>query len=149
MSEHSATIEWQRRGSDFTYAEYSRDHTWTVADGVPIAASAAPPYLGTPGRIDPEDALVAAISSCHMLTFLAICARKRIIVDSYRDEATGFMERNTDGALAITRVELSPVIVFSDEPPDEKQLNDMHHLSHQECFIANSVRTDIQLTRLM
>jgi len=149
MSEHSATIDWQRRESDFTYTEYSRDHSWTVPDGVPIDASAAPAYLGTLGRIDPEDALVAAISSCHMLTFLAICARKRIIVDSYRDKATGFMERNSDGALAITRVELSPVIVFSGEPPNEKQLNDIHHLSHQECFIANSVRTDIQLTRLM
>ncbi len=148
MSEHIATIDWKRQSDSFAYADYNRSHTWRVPNGPPIEASAAPKYLGTPGRMDPEEALVAAISSCHMLTFLAICARKRLIVDAYQDEAKGFMEKNDDGALAIIRVELSPRIRFSGPTPDQEQLKDIHHLSHQQCFIANSVRTNIQLTRM-
>ena len=147
MSTHSATIKWKKQTESFAYEDYNRDHSWSVPGSDEINASAAPEFKGSPGKINPEEALVAAISSCHMLTFLAICARKRIVVNSYFDEATGFMERNEHGTLALTRVELSPVISFAEEPPDDTRLEDIHHLSHKECFIANSVRTEILLTR--
>ena len=147
MSEHLATIDWQRQTESFAYSDYNRDHVWKVSGGSSIEASAAGEFLGTAGRIDPEEALVAAIASCHMLTFLAICARRRIVVDSYQDEARGFMENNARGALAITRVDLSPVITFAGGAPAQDQLAKIHHLSHEECFIANSVLTEIRLTR--
>lgn len=148
MSEHRATISWQRSSEGFSYAEYNREHEWRFGSGRSIPASAAPKYLGNGENVDPEEAFVAAISSCHMLTFLAICARKRIVVDRYEDQAVGYLSVNAEGRLAVTRVELAPRIVFGGEPPDTASLQALHELSHHECFIANSVRTDISLVRL-
>ena len=143
MSEHRATVAWRRDSDDFTYERYTRDHTWTFEGGTSVNASAAPTYFGSAARVDPEEALVAALSSCHMLTFLAIAAKKRLVVDSYRDAAVGFMEKNEDGRLAITRVVLRPEIVFSGEAPDGDALARLHHRAHEQCFIANSVRTEV------
>lgn len=143
MSEHRATVAWRRDTDDFTYASYTRDHTWAFEGGTVVPASAAAAYLGSAERVDPEEALVAALSSCHMLTFLAIAARKRLVVDSYRDAAVGFMEKNADGRLAITRVVLRPKIAFAGDAPDENALARLHHLAHEQCFIANSVRTEV------
>ena len=148
MSEYHATIDWQRTSSNFDYASYNRSHQWHLKDGVTVDASAAPVFLGTPDRVDPEEAFVAVISSCHMLTFLAICARKRITVNAYLDKAVGYMTKNLHGRLAITRVELFPVIDFEDGPPGEKTIREIHKLSHRDCFIANSVKTDIQVRQL-
>ncbi len=109
-----------------------------------MRASAAPEYLGDPDHVDPEQAFVAAVASCHMLTFLAIASRKRLKVESYRDEAIGYMTRNDQGRLAVTRVELRPEITFS--PADAvsvAQLSAMHDRAHIECFIANSVTSEI------
>ena len=142
MSEHRATIRWQRSTEDFKYETYTRDHTWSF-EAETVNASAAPKYLGTPERVDPEEAFVATLSSCHMLTFLAIAARKKLVVDSYADEAIGWMEKNEDGRLAVTRVELRPKIKFAGDGPTPEQLEKMHHMSHEQCFIANSVKTEV------
>lgn len=144
MSEHKATISWNRGAPEFTYETYSRDHAWRFDGGVEVAGSAAPSYKGSPERVDPEEALVAAISSCHLLTFLALAARKRFVVERYDDEAVGFMEKNEAGKLAITRVELRPKIVFGGEAqPSADEIERLHHLAHENCFIANSVKTEV------
>lgn len=141
MSEHRATIAWKRETESFAYDAYVRDHLWSFDGGARVEASAAPAYRGNPARVDPEEALVAAISSCHMLTFLALCARKRIVVDAYEDEAVGHMEKNEEGRLAITRVTLRPRIAFAAAPPDGAAMHELHEHAHRDCFIANSVRT--------
>src|SRR3970040_2384053 len=110
MSEHKASCKWSRGGKNFTYKTYSRDHVW-IANGNEIPASATATYLGNSNRVDPEAALVAALSSCHMLTFLALAANKGFVVESYEDAAVGHLEKNAQGKLAITRVELHPKIV--------------------------------------
>jgi len=99
--------------------------------------------LGTPGPVDPEEAFVAALSSCHMLTFLAIAARKRLVVDAYDDHAVGVMAKNEQGRLAITHVTLHPKIVWAGPEPDAETLERLHHRAHVECFIANSVTTSV------
>ncbi len=143
MSEHKASIEWKRGAAGFTYETYSRDHTLGFECGVTVAASAAPEFLGTVGRVDPEQAFVASLASCHMLSFLAIAARKRFVVDSYADDAVGFMEKNAEGKLAITRVVLHPKVSFGSSAPSHTDLEKLHELAHENCFIANSVRTSI------
>jgi organic hydroperoxide reductase OsmC/OhrA len=145
MSEHKATIAWSRGGRDFTYEAYSRDHTWTFDGGVRVAASAAPAFLGNPALVDPEAAFVASVASCHMLTFLAIAARKRLVVESYEDAAVGHLEKNAEGRLAVTRVTLSPKIAFGAKTPAAEELAHLHEQAHANCFIANSVRTEITI----
>ncbi len=143
MSTHKATVEWSLTGQSFAYDDYSRNHSWRMSD-VTVPASSAPEYLGDSRQVDPEQAFVAAVSSCHMLTFLAIASRKRLQVESYRDEAIGYMTPNEQGRLAITRVELRPQIRFAESlVVSDKQLHAMHELSHKECFIANSVTSEI------
>jgi organic hydroperoxide reductase OsmC/OhrA len=145
MSEHKATIKWSRAGKDFTYKSYSRDHVW-IANGTEIPASATPAYLGNPNRVDPEAALVAALSSCHMLTFLALAANKGFVLESYEDAAVGHLEKNAAGKMAITRVELHPKIAFGGaKQPTAADLEWLHDKAHKECFIANSVTTDIRV----
>ena len=145
MSEHKATVKWSRDGRDFTYKTYSRDHTW-LANGNEIPASATAAYLGNAKRVDPEAALVAALSSCHMLTFLALAANKGFVVESYEDEAVGHLEKNPAGKLAITRVELHPNITFGGaKQPAAADLDALHEKAHKECFIANSVTTEVKV----
>ncbi|MEM9481670.1 MAG: OsmC family protein [Verrucomicrobiota bacterium] len=143
MSEHSAKISWTRGETDFAYESYPRNHTWTFDNGVSIEASAAEGFLGDPANVDPEEAFVASLSSCHMLTFLAICAKKRMAVESYEDAAVGYLEKNEDGALAVTRVELRPVISFSGDAVSPESLRELHEKAHHHCFIANSVKTEV------
>ena len=148
MSEHKVVLKWQRGGADFTYQKYSRDHTWSFDGGHTMTATAAPAYLGNAAHVDPEEAFVASVASCHMLTFLAIAAKQKFILDSYEDEAVGFMEKNTEGRLAITRVELRPRIGWSGErKPSAKELEQMHHAAHENCFIANSVTTNVTVVK--
>lgn len=144
MSEHRVNVTWERTTDDFTYESYSRSHTWRFEGGVEVPASAAPAFRGDPSRVDPEAAFVAALSSCHMLTFLAIAARKRLVVDGYRDEAVGYLEKDERGKLAMTRVILRPEVTFREPPPPEV-VERMHHTSHEECFIASSVKTDVRV----
>jgi organic hydroperoxide reductase OsmC/OhrA len=147
MSEHVASITWKRETEQFDYASYNRDHEWLFHGGHAVPASAAPEYRGNPDRVDPESAFVASLSSCHMLTFLALCARKRFIVDRYEDDAVGHLEKNADGVFAMTRVELNPVVEFSGEHlPSSDELRELHDRAHHECFIANSVKTDVRVS---
>ena len=143
MSEHKARIAWKRESSDFHYESYKRDHEWEFEHGLVVRASAAPDFRGSSDCVDPEEAFVASISSCHMLTFLAICARRRITVDRYVDNAVGYLEKNAENRLAITRVELQPDIRYSGAPPSEGDLHKLHERAHHECFIANSVNCEI------
>lgn len=147
MSEHFATIEWKRSTEQFDIESYKRDHEWHFDNGVNVPASAAPDYRGNPARVDPESGFVAAISSCHMLTFLAFCARRRFIVNSYSDRAVGHLEKNQAGRFAITRVELHPSVDFGGEKrPTVEELAALHERAHAECFIANSVTTAVTVS---
>ena len=144
MSEHRTTLHWTRATPDFDYKTYNRDHSVTFKNGETLKMSAAVAYRGNPNLVDPEEALVAALSSCHMLTFLALAAHRHLIVDEYVDEAVGFLEKNRQGKLAITRVILRPRITFAANPqPNAQTLDELHHKSHEECFIANSVTTEV------
>jgi organic hydroperoxide reductase OsmC/OhrA len=145
MSEHHATLTWNRNTDlDFTYQTYTRDHDWRFENGETLRASAAKEFLGNPECVDPEGAFVASLSSCHMLTFLAIACKKRFTVESYTDRAVGYLEPGPEGKLAITRITLHPEIQFSgDRLPTEEQLAQIHEVAHQECFLANSVTTKI------
>ncbi len=143
MSEHRVTLTWNRGERPFTYESYSRDHTWEFDGGTRIEATAAPAYRGNPDLVDPEEAFVASLSSCHMLTFLALAAKKKLVVDRYVDEAVGYMEKNADGRLAVTRVVLRPRIDWSGRRPTPAELEELHHASHELCFIANSVKTEV------
>lgn len=143
MSEHRATIDWQRSSTDFTYLTYNRAHDWRF-NAVTVPASATKEYRGEEERVNPEEALVAALSSCHMLTFLAVAAKRKLSLDSYRDEAVGVLEKNAEGRLAITRVTLRPTVVWSNGAnPSPEEVNKMHHDAHAGCFIANSVKTEV------
>lgn len=149
MSTYSALIKWQRGCEEaFNDNQYSRGHTWEFDGGVTVPASSSPHVIPLPlsveANVDPEEAFIAAISSCHMLTFLGIAAKQRYVVDSYIDHAVGIMEEDEQGYTSVTQVTLKPQIVFSgDKQPTRKQLEKLHHLSHQHCFIANSVKTNI------
>lgn len=144
MSEHSARVEWNRTSDDFAYETYNREHTWKFEGGESVNASAAAGFLGDPSCVDPEEAFVASLSSCHMLTFLALCAKKRLVVDSYIDDAIGLMEKTDEGKMAVIKVVLRPSISFGGEgAPDQGVVDDLHHHAHELCFIANSVKTEV------
>jgi organic hydroperoxide reductase OsmC/OhrA len=146
MSEHRATIVWVRQSNDFTYMSYNREHDWRFKGGIVVPASAAPKFRGSANCPDPEDAFVASVSSCHMLTFLAIAAKRKLVVDRYEDAAVGFLDKNAQGRFAITRIELHPTIEFAaGTAPDPATLSAMHDMAHHECFIANSVLTEIKV----
>jgi organic hydroperoxide reductase OsmC/OhrA len=144
MSEHKATIHWRRDTADFKYETYNRDHDWDFDAGVTVRASSSPAYMGSTACVDPEEAFVASVSSCHMLTFLAIACKKRYVVDDYRDLAVGVLDKNADGRLAITTITLQPQIKFGGEQtPTAEELSQMHAHAHHACFIANSVKTEV------
>lgn len=148
MSTYTATISWERNGEVFTDNRYSRRHEWRFDGGVRLPASSSPavvPRFSDASAVDPEEAFVASLSSCHMLTFLSLAAAKKFTVDSYVDEALGTLKRNNRGKLAMTEVLLRPTVVFSgDHRPSNEALNELHHRAHEECFIANSVLTSVR-----
>src|SRR6266581_4566 len=146
MSEHRVTLKWERGDAEFSYQKYPRDHTWSFDGGSKVTATAAPVYLGNPANVDPEEAFVASLSSCHMLTFLAIACKQKFVLDDYTDDAVGHMEKNAEGRLAITRVTLRQRLKFSgDKQPTAQELEEMNHAAHEQCFIANSVKTEIKV----
>jgi len=149
MSEYYATISWTR-GQDEPYIDnkYSRGHSWTFDGGTTVQASSSHHVVPLPysveANVDPEEAFVAALSSCHMLFFLSIAAKKRYVIDRYTDDAVGVMEKGSDGKISMTKVTLRPDVKFSgDNRPTLEQLEKIHHQSHEQCFIANSVKTEI------
>ena len=145
MSEHRAQLRWKRTSADFTYDTYNRAHEILFKNGeIALAASSAPAFKGDAERVDPEEAFVASLSSCHMLTFLAICARKRLTVDSYDDEASGGLEKSDGGKLWMANVVLRPRVRFAPGTNVARPaLDEIHHKSHEDCFIANSVKTKV------
>jgi organic hydroperoxide reductase OsmC/OhrA len=149
MSLHTAQIHWQRDGQDFPANRYSRRHMIRFDGGAELAGSSSPHVVpvpwSDPAAVDPEEAFVASLSSCHMLWFLSIAAEDGYCVDSYLDDAEGVMGRNTEGKKAITIVTLRPRVAFSgDKMQSRQQVDQMHHKAHEECFIANSVRSDVR-----
>jgi organic hydroperoxide reductase OsmC/OhrA len=147
---HSALIRWNLGDADFLSRRYSRAHSWTFDGGVVVSASSSPLVVPVPmsdaGAVDPEEAFVASLSSCHMLWFLDIVSRAGFRVDRYEDIAEGVMEKNAQGKVAITRVTLRPAVQFSgDKIPSRAELERLHHEAHEECFIASSVKSDVRV----
>jgi organic hydroperoxide reductase OsmC/OhrA len=150
MSEHEAIIRWNRAGPDFVKGRYSREHTWTFDGGAIVPASPSPSGVPAPwsnaANVDPEEAFVASISSCHMLTFLWLASREGFQADSYEDEASGVMTKNERGIPWVSAVSLRPRIAWSgDKLPTAADLERLHHRAHEECFIANSVKTAVSV----
>lgn len=148
MHTYDATISWERGGQAFVDNRYSRAHTWRFDGGAEVPASSSPLVVPLPmsdaAAVDPEEALVAATSSCHMLFFLSIAGRLGFTVDRYVDRASGVMEKNEEGKIAMTRISLRPEIAFGGERmPSAEELARIHHEAHERCFIANSLKTEI------
>jgi organic hydroperoxide reductase OsmC/OhrA len=146
MHEYRATTKWQRTSEDFTYDTYNRAHEVTFGGGETVPWSAAPEFKGSADRVNPEEAFVASLSTCHLMTFLALAARKRFIVDSYVDAASGVMERNSKGRYWVSRVTLRPKVTFSGErQPSPDEISALHDAAHDNCFIANSVTSAVSV----
>ena len=143
MSTFSIELAWRRTTPDFDYKTFDRGHIWYLAGGQTVQGSAAPEFSGDPEKSNPEEALLAALSSCHMLTFLHKARLAGFVVTSYRDHASGIMEEIAPGKMAVTKVTLSPQIEWNGQAPDAEQLAHLHHKAHEECFIANSVKTEV------
>ena len=147
--EYHATIVWKQVGDDFSRGRYTRAHEWHFDKGVVVPASASPgavpPQFTREDAVDPEEAFVAALSSCHMLTFIDLARHAGFNVLSYEDEAFGVMEEIAPKRKAVTKVTLRPKIVFEGGPPDKAKLDALHHQAHEICFIANSVKSEISI----
>lgn len=150
MSEHKAIISWKRKGPEFLNGKYSREHTWRFDGGAAMPVSPSPSVVpepfSNPAHVDPEEAFVASVSSCHMLTYLFLASRQSFQIDSYDDEAVGLMTKNERGVPWVSAITLRPKIVYSGDkrptPADEERL---HHSAHEQCFIANSIKTVVNV----
>ena len=150
MAEHKATILWDRASPDFTKGRYSREHTWSFDGGITVAASPSPAVVRAPysnaANVDPEEAFVASIASCHMLTFLHLAARAGFGIERYEDEAVGVMEKNERGVPWVSIVTLHPRIVYGPEGrPTASEEQRLHHNAHDQCYISNSIKTEVRV----
>lgn len=150
MSRYQATVSWKNTGPDFLGNKYSREHQWLFEGEKVIEATAAPDIVpqpwSNPANVDPEAAFVASLSSCHMLFFLHLASRQGLVIASYQDQAEGYLEKNDEGKMAMTRVILRPSVVYGgDRIPDRDTVDKLHHAAHEHCFIANSVTTQISI----
>jgi organic hydroperoxide reductase OsmC/OhrA len=146
--EYHAKVVWTRGGATFTDNRYSRAHVWRFDEGVEVPASSSPLSVKLPlsraDAVDPEEALVAAVSSCHMLFFLGFAAKAGFVVDKYEDSPVGIMTKNERGKLFVSKITLNPAITFSGpKRPSADELDALHHHSHEECYVANSVRAEV------
>jgi organic hydroperoxide reductase OsmC/OhrA len=151
MSDHLATIRWKRGDAAFSGGKFSRVHSWSFDGGITVEAAASPSVVpamyNSQSAVDPEEAFVASVASCHMLTFLFFAAKGGFIVDDYEDHAVGILTKNEGGDLWISKVTLHPRIAFSgDKRPTADELSHLHHEAHEKCFIANSVKSEIQVS---
>lgn len=154
MSQYSAVIAWQREGQPFTDRRYRRQHQWHFDGGAVVAGSSSPQVVPVPmsdaAAVDPEEAFVASLSSCHLLWFLDIASRAGWVVDDYNDAASGVLAKNAQGQLAMTLVTLRPAVRFAGErQPDAVQIHQLHEQAHAACFIANSVKTELRCEPLI
>lgn len=153
MATYHATIKWARGQDEFLRQKYSRGHTWHFDEGVSVPASASPHVLKPPltveAAVDPEEAVVAALSSCHMLFLLSYLSRAGYVVDSYEDAAEALMEKRADGKTALTRATLRPHVVFRERAPSAEEFAKFHHEAHEECYIANSVNFPVNVEPTM
>ena len=150
MAEHRAVIKWTHLQGDFLKGTYSREHTWTFDGGQTVPASSSPhavrPPFSNPDNVDPEEAFVASLSSCHMLTYLYVASRKGFQISSYEDDAAGVLTKNERGIPWVSSVVLHPRITYAGEKnPTREEEEAMHHAAHDQCFIANSVKTDVKV----
>jgi organic hydroperoxide reductase OsmC/OhrA len=148
MSTYTATVEWVRpAGAAFKDNKYPRAHSWRFDGGTVVPASSSPKVVPLPlskeDAVDPEEAFIASLSSCHMLFFLFYAAKAGFVIDRYEDQAVGEMGKNAQGAMAMLKVRLRPQVSWVDKTPSESEITDLHHRSHESCFIANSVKTEI------
>tara|TARA_R110002096_G_scaffold83431_19_gene193493 strand:- start:1169 stop:1615 length:447 start_codon:yes stop_codon:yes gene_type:complete len=145
MSEHKTTLNWKRGENGFGYKDYPRSHQWTFPRSKQtLNASAAPEFLGDADCADPEEAFTAALTSCHMLTFLAIASMSGFVVDSYEDTAVGHLEKGENGKPWLAKITMQPQIAFSgDKQPSAEEIEKLHQKAHHECFLANSVKTEV------
>lgn len=152
--DYRATVTWERKGAVFTDNKYSRGHTWSFDGGVTVPGSSAPSSVPLPysvaEAVDPEEALVAAVSSCHMLFFLGFAMKNGFVVDRYSDTAIGEMTRNEKSKLYISKVTLAPAVTFSGaKRPSQAEFEKLHHDSHAHCYIANSIRAEVVMQATM
>jgi organic hydroperoxide reductase OsmC/OhrA len=149
MSEHEALVRWRFEGEDFEKGRYSREHTWSFDGGLTVPASSSPSVVKAPfssaAAEDPEEAFVASVASCHMLTFLYLASKRGLTVVRYEDRAVGTLTKNERSVPWVSKVVLDPQIEFGGAPPGEEVLAELHHGAHEGCFIANSVKTTISL----
>jgi len=150
MSEHKAVVEWAKPSPDYLKGRYSREHTWSFDGGASVLASSSPTVVPVPmsnaAGVDPEEAFVASLASCHMLTFLDLARRKGFAIEHYRDEAVGHLAKNADGTMWISDVTLNPKITYAgDKSPTAAEEEALHHDAHKYCFISNSVKTDVKV----
>jgi organic hydroperoxide reductase OsmC/OhrA len=149
MSEHTAVIRWQNTSAEFPKGRYSREHTWSFDGGLVVPASSSPSVVpkpfSNPAHVDPEEAFVASIASCHMLTFLDLARHRGFQVQSYEDAAVGTMTKNERGVPWVSAVVLTPRIVYAGAEPTPAELHELHEEAHARCFIANSVKTEIRV----
>jgi len=144
--EHRIVATWTRNGAAFERGNYGKDHRVVFAGGQDIGASSAASYGGNPAYADPEQLLLAALSSCHMLTFLAVAANRGFVIEHYQDDAVCELGQNADGQMAVVRAVLTPKVRFSgDKQPDHDQFRQLHERAHKACFIGNSIKTKVDL----
>lgn len=149
MSTYKAIITWKREDQHFVDNQYKRVHKWEFDGGETVRASSSPNIvpapLSDPSAVDPEEAFVASISSCHMLWFLSIAAKRGYVVNRYEDKAEGVMGKDENDKLLITEITLSPHVIYSENSPNEENNKEMHQKAHEKCFLANSVKTVIKV----
>jgi organic hydroperoxide reductase OsmC/OhrA len=144
MSAHNITLNWTKQTESFAYTDYNREHQWDFGEGLIVNASSAPEFLGNPECADPERAFAAALSSCHLLFFIAICAKKGLVVEHYEDKATAYLEKNEQGYLHISRVILRPKVTFAKEVTiNPETISSLHHSAHERCFLVKSVTSEV------
>lgn len=143
MSEHHINLEWKRETKDFDYETYNRNHAVTFGGNQRLKTSSAPDFKGDANLTNPEELLAASVSTCHMLTFLAVASKSKITINSYKDHATAILEKNSEGKMAVTKIFLKPKIEFGENAPDAAKLKSLHDKAHHNCMIANSVKCEV------
>lgn len=146
MSQYRAKLHWKNSGTDFNYDTFDRTHEIAFPGGIQFKGTSAPEYLGKQEFANPEEMLAATLASCHMLTFLAVCAKSRLHVTSYEDTPVATLDKNTEGKLAVTEIQLTPKATFQGEVPSPEKLQELHAKAHRNCFIANSVKCIVKIS---